>query len=196
MKIARHLVFASFLFLALASISAQEAGPEQRRGFLFDLGLGLGAPSYDSGTESLFASLDSDPSITHVTVGLDLGIGYAVSRNCYLILRASGLGDRYADSVDYLQMNLYLYSVEGRIYPFGTGLFVEGGVGASRAVLQTSSLGDSATDFGVGAGLGLGWEFSRKPTGWTVAVKVRVLTLEIEGNTEMGAMALLSLTKK
>jgi len=195
MKHVRIFAAVLFVLLSLSPLAAQTRA-ERDRGFMFEIGLGLGKPVYDPATASVFDLLDADPTITHVTVGLDLGLGYAIGPKSYLILRASGVGDRYEDSIDFLQMNLYLYSIEGRFYPFTTGLFLEGGIGASRAVLQDSVYGTSSTDFGTGAGLGLGYEFSSRKTGFTLAVKVRVMTLTIEGDVESAGMALLCLTWK
>ncbi|NLJ45761.1 MAG: hypothetical protein GX430_04295, partial [Treponema sp.] len=46
------------------------------------------------------------------------------------------------------------------------------------------------------AGLGLGYEFSSRKTGFTLAAKVRIMTLTIEGDVESAGMALLCLTWK
>lgn len=195
MKHVRIAAAALFVLLALSPLAAQTRA-ERDRGFLLDIGLGLGKPVYDSATASVLDPLAADPTITHVTVGLDLGLGYSIGPKSYLILRASGVGDRYDDSIDFLQMNLYLYSIEGRFYPFTTGLFLEGGIGASRAVMQDSFFGTTVSDFGSGAGFGVGYEFSSRKTGFTLAAKVRVMTLSIEGDVESAGMALLCLTWK
>lgn len=93
MKHVRIIAAALFILLALSPLAAQTRA-ERDRGFLFEIGLGLGKPVYDTATASVLDPLAADPTIAHVTVGLDLGLGWSIGPKSYLILRASGVGDR------------------------------------------------------------------------------------------------------
>ena len=103
--------------------------------------------------------------------------------------RIDGTGDRLYDSKDYLQINLYLYSLGARFYPQTTGLYFEGGAGMTAAVLQTSFAGNSSSNNGFGFGGGIGYDFARGSTGFGLNLEAKYDFMEIE-SYQFGAFML------
>ncbi|MDP3178633.1 MAG: hypothetical protein Q8M76_12080, partial [Spirochaetaceae bacterium] len=97
---------------------------------------------------------------------------------------------------DYIQMNLLLYSLGLRYYPSTTGVYIEAGAGASRGAMVSSSVGDSASDFGFGYGAALGYDFNTKPRGFGLCLEARYLGLTIEDEQTGGLMLTLNLCWK
>jgi len=173
------------LFIILYSSTGTFAD-ESRRGAMFQLGAGIAVPMYDANTEAIFSFMESSPGVERITLGLNLVLGYGVSPTGIIISRIDGMGDRLYDSVDYFQMNLYLYSLGYRFYPLKTGLYFEGGVGMVAAVMQTSSLGDSTSDSGFGYGMACGYDFNADIRGFGLTVEVKYNSYDIEGTSEAG----------
>jgi hypothetical protein len=176
-------VLALIFVLALPGLAAAQEGG---RGVLVQVGIGTSVPNYPADTEAVMADADSYPGVDRIKLALGLALGIPVSRRGYVMARVDASGDRVFDSVDYLQFNLYLYSLGVRSYPADSGLYLEAGAGASRAVLQTSTLGDAASDFSYGATAALGYDF-RAGRGFGLGIEARYLALMIEGEA-VGAL--------
>jgi hypothetical protein len=140
---------------------------------------------YDADTDAFFSAMESAPGVDRTTLGLNVALGYGVSDNGIILGRIDGMGDRLFDSVDYIQLNLYLYSLGYRYYPSRTGLYFEGGVGRVAAVM-TSSLGDSASDPGFGYGLACGYDFNADIRGFGLTVEAKYNSYAIEGVSQAG----------
>jgi hypothetical protein len=180
----RTAFFLVLFTMIFASTGA--SADEDRRGAMFQIGLGLAVPMYDVDTEELFSYMESMPGVDRITLGLNLALGYGVSPNGIILGRIDGMGDRLYDGVDYMQMNLYLYSLGYRFYPSKTGLYFEGGVGRAAAVIQTSSFGDSTSDSGFGFGVALGYDFNTNLRGFGLTIEAKYNSYDIEGVTEAG----------
>jgi len=159
---------------------------EGHRGAMFQLGVGMAVPMYDADTEAVFSYMESMPGVDRITLGLNLALGYGVSPTGIIMGRIDGMGDRLYDGVDYMQMNLYLYSLGYRFYPSKTGLYFEGGVGSAVAVGQTSTLGDSTSDPGFGFGVACGYDFNPVIRGFGLTVEAKYNSYNIEGSSEAG----------
>lgn len=182
----------SLSFLAPASAAAEG----QDRFALFQLGAGPGLPSYPSELEAVMSLLESVPGVDRLKLALDLGLGLAVSPKGFVMARIDATGDRLDDGADYIQVNLYLASLGFRYYPSVRGFYVEGNLGASSAVIQSSFLNTSRSDPGVGFGGALGYDFARRATGFGLTVEGRYNYLSIEGDPCSQLMATLNLCWK
>ncbi len=179
----RHLRIALSLFclVLLLPLAAAAEGP---RSLLFQIGAGLGFPSYPAEVEDLFSYMDSLDGIDRIRVSLDLGLGIALSEETFFMARIDGVGDRLEDSYgDYLQMNSYLYSLGARHYPSTTGFYFEAGAGLARCVLDSSVFETSASDPGFGLGAAIGYDFDSTPRGLALALEAKYDLLRIEGES-------------
>ena len=159
---------------------------EGRRGAMFQLGVGMATPMYDADTEAFFSYMESMPGVDRMRLSLNIALGFGVSPGGIILGRMDGMGDRVYDGIDYMQMNLYLYSLGYRFYPSKTGLYFEGGVGSSVAVMQTSSLGNSTSDHGFGFGVACGYDFNTNIRGFGLIIEAKHNSYEIEGSSEAG----------
>ncbi len=167
----KKVIIGLIVFTAILSFPPLAAAENANRGFIFQFGVGAGFPSYPSALEATMSYADSLPGIARTQVSLDLALGYAVSQQIYLLGRADGIGDRISDSYgDYVQVNLYLYSVGLRFYPWTTGVYLEGSAGASSGV----------SDFGFGYGAAIGYDFTSNPRGFGLTVEAKYDGLQIE----------------
>lgn len=187
-KITLIVVLITFIFAV--NINAQS----QRNGLLFQLGIGPGWPSWPSDFEDLLSYADSQPGVDRIKLALNLGLGLPINDKTYVLGRIDGVADRVYDSSDYIQMNVYLYSLGLRYYPSVTGFYVDGNLGASRAVMQISGVGSESSDWDTGFGVGLGYNFSKKPTGFGLSIEARYLMLSIEGEQVGALMGMLNLS--
>jgi len=179
------------LIVLIATLAAPTlaASQDSGRGVLFQLGAGASFPSYPSQVETVLSYMDSVPGIDRLKLSLDIALGAAISQQAYVMARVDGMADRLYDSHDFIQMNLYLYSLGLRYYPSVTGFYVEGGAGASREVLQSSVAGDTASDFAFGFGAAIGYDFNRNARGFGLCVEAKYDNLTIE-NEQVGALML------
>ncbi|OQY33745.1 MAG: hypothetical protein B6241_06740 [Spirochaetaceae bacterium 4572_59] len=160
----RILLSLLFFFAGMTFLSASEAGAEDRY-FTIGLSLAYANPSYNEPLESGFNELEKTPGINRVTVGLGLELGFAMTQDLYFMGGIEGMGDRLDDSYDYDQLNTYLYFLGVKGYPFHTGLILEGRIGASRAVVQSSNSFTDTSSTGMGYGATVGYDFDRNNTG-------------------------------
>ncbi|PKL08979.1 MAG: hypothetical protein CVV51_06145 [Spirochaetae bacterium HGW-Spirochaetae-7] len=176
------LIMLFFMICAVTGAFADEG----RRGAMFQLGAGMAIPIYDDGTEAFFSAMESTPGIDRITLGLNVALGYGVSPNGIILGRIDGMGDRVYDSVDFIQMNLYLYSLGYRYYPSKTGLYIEGGIGSAVMVYMDSSSYNSSSDPGLGFGVACGYDFNADIRGFGLTVEAKYNSYDIEGINEAG----------
>ena len=107
------------LIVLIATLAAPTlaASQDSGRGVLFQLGAGASFPSYPSQVETVLSYMDSVPGIDRLKLSLDIALGAAISQQAYVMARVDGMADRLYDSHDFIQMNLYLYSLGLRYYP-------------------------------------------------------------------------------
>lgn len=169
------IVMATSIALVLASSAWGQAADDgkQRRGFLFEAGVGIAQIYYGSAAESYFASATAN-GLDRVEVALHLDAGWALTQELYAVAAVDGFATRFSDSYgDYLQLNSYLFGGGLRWYPFSNGLVV--GVNAGIASMNIiSSVGVSGTSpSGWGTALLLAYDFNSRPTGMSVIVGVK-----------------------
>ena len=131
----------------------------------FNLGLAGAGASYPDDVEALLDIIDALPGVSHVQVGIDLGLYFPLRPGSVLGLAVSGIGDRYEINSTHMQINQYLYAASYRFYPskaVGKGFFVRGDVGFAKMVLDASGAPDTTSDTGMGLLLGGGysWQIS------------------------------------
>jgi hypothetical protein len=173
----RGLVFAALIFSMCAAAVYAEDG---RRGALFQFGGGAAVPMYDAYTEEVFNSTDDVPGVDRITLSIDVALGFSVSPEGYIIGRIDGMGDRLDDGIDYVQLNVYLYSIGYRYYPAVTGLYLEGGFGRAAAVGQESYDADYVFDSSYGFGVAVGYDFNRDPRGFGLTLEAKYNSYRIE----------------
>jgi len=195
MKIRAALSLCLALSLALIAPLAARAQSENRS-LLFQVGAGMGFPSYPPAVEEAFSYLDSQLGIDRVQVSVDVGLGISLSPKTFLMARMDGLGDRLFDAYEYYQMNLYVYSLGLRYYPSTTGFYVDGGLGSAASVEMTSSGDFIPSEFGFGFGAGIGYDFCPTPRGFGFTVEARYDGLSIANDEASGIMVTANLAWK
>jgi len=165
-----------------ATVSAEEG----RRGALFQIGAGTAVPFYPSETEAAFSFIESGVGVERIKIGLNLALGFGISQNGILMARIDGMGDRLYDVSDYIQLNMYLYSLGYRFYPSATGFYLESGVGMATCVMQSSSLGQSTSDPGFGYGAGCGYVFNHDINGFSFTIEAKYNSYTFEGDSAGG----------
>lgn len=160
----RILLSLFFFFAGMTLLSASEAGADDRY-FTIGLSLAYANPTYNEPLESGFNELEKTPGINRRTMSLGLELGFAITQDLYLMGGIEGMGDRLDDSYDYEQLNTYLYFLGIKGYPFHTGLILEGRIGTSRAVVQSSNSFSETSSTGMGYGATVGYDFDRNSTG-------------------------------
>jgi len=162
-----------FVVIALAFAIPTHAAAEGNRSVLFQVGGGLYAPTYPSALEQDLSTIAAQPGVDRVKLSLNAALGVALSERSFLMGRIDGMGDRLADAYDYLQLNLYLYSLGLRYYPATTGFYLEGGAGATKGVLQSSLYGQTASPNGFGFGAAAGYDFNAAPRGFGLTLEAK-----------------------
>ena len=184
------LLLALVFGLAFPSLALAEDGQGI---FISQVGIGAAMPSYPSAVEYLFSAAESSPGVDRIKFSLDIAAGLSVSPGYYIMARIDGMGDRVFDSADYLQLNLYLYSMGLRAYLPESGLYAEAGAGGSRAIASSSTGGSSASDFDFGYALAMGYSFSRSRRGIGLGLEARYLGLSIDNESCGGLMLTVNL---
>ena len=182
----RYIIIA-ILLVAAVPIFCQDVGPAP--GILIQLGAGKAFPSYPSQTEAVFSYVESQPGVNRIQLILDLALGVPIGRQVFVLARVDGSGDRLYDASDYLQLNLYLYSLGLRYLPMTTGLYLEAGAGMSRGALDSSSAETSYSDPGFGYALAIGYDFNRSTRGGGLALEARYLGLSFD-DASVGVLSL------
>lgn len=154
----------------------------------FNIGLAGASASYPDAIQGPLDLLEDMPGIDHVQVGIDLGLYFAVNPGSIFGFSLNGIGDRYDDGSDHLQLNQYLYAASYRYYPgkrTGRGLFLRGDVGIARLVLDVSGFGSEASDSGFGFLLGGGYSFAIGGGTW-MSINADYTSKSIEDETVSG----------
>lgn len=165
--------------LAAFPAIGQEAEPAP--GILLQVGVGKSFPSYPSETEAALSYVESQAGIDRIQLSLDLALGVPLGRQAFVLIRVDGSGDRLFDSIDYVQLNLYLYSLGLRYLPMTKGLYLEAGAGMSKGALDSSAAETSYSDPGFGYALAVGYDFNRSTRGIGLALEARYLGLSFNG---------------
>ena len=136
------------LALVAAPLAAQEESP--RSGVWFTIGFGAGSVGVDCpDCGNLFP--DRVSSLSGV-----LGIGWTV--NSTLVLGLEGQG--WVKNDDVLNRRLAALNLVALVYPSKSmGLYLKGGVGGVRVVVETPDLTNVAVGEGFGWTIGAGWDF-------------------------------------
>ena len=182
MKTCLRITFAIVLALALPCIATAQGWGRDL--LLSQVGAGLYFPSYPAGWESVISGVDRNTS------GGGLGarlLGFRAGLHHGTI--DSG-GDRISySSGDYSQLNLYLFSLGARYYPYVTGLYFEADVGSSQWMVESSGGGSSTSDNGLGYGIAVGYDFNRRLRGFGLELEAKYDSLTIESE-QWGAFML------
>ena len=173
--------------LALFPAIGQEAEPAP--GILLQVGAGKAFPSYPSQTEAALSYVESQSGVDRIQLSLDLALGVPIGRQAFVLIRVDGSGDRLFDSIDYVQLNLYLYSLGLRYLPLGKGLYLEAGAGMSKGALESSAAETSYSDPGFGYTLAIGYDFNPSTRGLGLALEARYLGLSLD-DADAGVLVL------
>jgi hypothetical protein len=132
----------------------------------------------------------STPGADRIQVSVDLALGFSISERGYIMARIDGGGDRITySSGDYSQLNLYLFSLGARYYPYVTGLYLEADVGSSQGMSDSSFGGSNTSDKGFGYGIAIGYDFNRRLRGFGLELEAKYDSLTIESE-QYGAFML------
>jgi hypothetical protein len=191
-QIVLFALFGAAILFEPLGLSAEEG----QRAVLFQLGAGPAYPAYPAQTETVLSYAEAQAGVERMKLSLDLALGIALNQQGFLMARIDGTGDRLYDSSDYLQLNLYLYSLGLRYYPLTTGFYLDAGGGASRAVIQASTGETYASEVGFGYGLAAGYDFNVSPRGFGLSLEARYLGLEIDSDQASAFMLTIDLCWK
>ncbi len=126
-------------------------------------GLGFSSHQYVEPLDSNINQLESLPGVSRMEIAIDmLGFYWPIDNQSKTIAGfvISGSADRLYDSVDYIQINQYLYG--GSVMHFfgkhaGDGLFLRGDLGISKGAISDSFGNSSRSDNGRGYLIGIGY---------------------------------------
>jgi len=185
------------LVIALSMAALLAWAQNENRGLLFQLGLGASFPSYPSDLGTVLDEVAALPGVTRVQIDLDVELGIPIVQQSYLMLGVNGCGDRLQDSAgDWMQLNMYLYSVGIRYYVEVSGLYGEVDIGGSNAVLDSSvgSTISNTTQFSWGGVIG--YDFFPRHRGLSLALEGRYNAYNIDGTLVPTFAAVLDLLYK
>ena len=195
----RKRFISSLLFIIVLSTvvgyAVENTEDLSKRNFLFQIGAGPSYISYGSELDSIISDADLY-GISRMQLNLNFGFGWAVSEKDYILLSVNGLGDRYDDGYDHIQLNSYLYAVGLRRYPFDTGLVFGIDAGLGKEVFQSSFGDEYISPSGFGLGLVAAYDFTRNPTGFGIEIGIRLDRIVIEQEAVAGASLFLDLLWK
>ena len=176
--------------------AVQYASAEQKRGFLFELGMGATRLSYGTETDTYFASVEIY-GFQRTSLLLNLDLGWYIAGNSYFLLSLSGTGDRFDDSYGhYMQLNAYLMGPGVKYYPFGKGLSLGVCAGLSKVVV-VSNVGVSAVSpAGYGLRLSAAYDLVNRYTGFGVDLGVSASYKHIQDGYVSAASLFLDLVWK
>jgi len=178
------VVFCAVLVLA---VQAGFAGDLRGRGFYFDVGLGFGSVGYTPELDDMLKLVEG-LGADRTTVYFDLGLGYAVMPNLYVLGSISGFGDRLQYDGEWLQLNTYLYGIGARYYPFNRGLQLGVDVGLGKMLMQSSDpeFNNIGSESGLGSKFTVAYDFDSTFVGPALLVGASLLNDSIEGETVTG----------
>jgi hypothetical protein len=151
--------FISGLLLAGAMlIAASPAAAQERSGFTFGIGGGVGGA--DVTCDDCGGSLGDD---VEYGPAFYFNVGHALNAHVVGLAEFNFWGKSW-DGGDGIDVNVGLMNITGvvQVYPSATaGFYLKGGIGMTRAAIELDGLGIDETDvskFGFGYQAGLGWD--------------------------------------
>lgn len=115
----------------------------------FDIGLGAGAATTEIDGQDISSSFGAGIDEVAVNVGLKVGYGPISTVPVYIAATLEGIGHRFYDSSNYIQLNSYLLGPSIIVYPIDI-LQISGSVGYSWVANQSDmaiSFYDSELEF-------------------------------------------------
>jgi len=104
--------------LAAACFSlAMAFTPVSAQGIYFDVGLGFGSATTKIDGNDVSKNLPSNVDEVAVDVGFRIGYGPVANMPLYIVGDLSGIGHRFDDGRDYIQLNSYLFGPGVIYYP-------------------------------------------------------------------------------
>ncbi len=155
----KSLVTIVAALVCLACVGTAWAGDQHT---YFNLGLAWADPDYGDEVNTLFDAIADQPQVDHITVGVDLGLYFAMGQSAMFGPALTGIGDRYELNGDAMQVNQYLIGGSYRYYMSGErgkGVFLRGDAGGARMVLDIDGLDTVTSDWGFGFLVGGGISF-------------------------------------
>ena len=172
---------APLLLLAVGpAAGAQEETPPPPR-LMFDLGAGMAGVSYGPELDAVLG-LASLAGISRTTINLNIGLAWEVSSDIFVGGRVTGVGDRYTDGLNALQLTTYLYGASVMVYPFGSQVrvYLSAGPGALVLVTDLLEVGDAIS--GIGYAAGAAYDFSRNRAGGGLLLGFEGMAVSFDGD--------------
>jgi len=135
----------------------------------FNIGLAWADASYPDELQDAMDILEDLPGIDHMQIGIDLGLYFATGKSGMFGPALTGIGDRFEDSNDHMQLNQYLVGGSFRHYlsgERGKGFFLRGDAGMARMVVDASGADAVTSDWGFGFLVGGGVGFQIGGSTW------------------------------
>ncbi len=152
-------------------------------------GVGFAGMSYPTDFQELVDEIEALPGVDRNKVHVNLGIGFAPHENLFFTGTINGYVDRYEyeSSSEWEELILAFAHVAGGIrwYPQTTGWVfgIDLGPAAGSITFDASYLDseiEETSDTGFGGGAMLGYDFSRRKTGFSAIVGGRLDSYLIE----------------
>jgi len=184
----KKIIIALFFVFISSMLFAQTT--ERKRGFYFDIGMGLfGRISYDDELDDALELLEK-LGAERLTISLGLAAGGAITQNIYIVGSISAFGDRFDINSNYMQLNTYLLGAGIRYYPLPSMKWLQIGAdyGISWLVLTTDVIGEqvAVSDFGTGLRLSVSCDFNGRMTGPSFLLGGELLISTIESDLVAG----------
>lgn len=181
------VVLCAVSVLMVLAVQAGFSEDSRGRGFYFDVGLGFAGVNYTPEVDDMLTILDG-MGADRTTVYLDLGLGYAVMPNLYVLGSVTGFGDRIQYEGEWMQLNTYLYGIGARYYPFNRGLQLGADVGLGKMLMQSSDpdFNNIASESGLGSKFTVAYDFDSSFVGPALLMGASLLNDSIEGETVTG----------
>jgi len=173
---------AALIMLSAFLLASTHAKPVKERNMMFQFGLGFARIDYTSELNDLMDEIGDQRGIDELTVYIDIGLGFSAGPKSYVLLSVSGVGDRLYDSDSHLQVNTILYACGFRYYPFTTGILVGADAGVARCSLKSDMGIGPDSDWGPGARAFVGYDFARKPSGFSLILGLSATAVVIDGD--------------
>ncbi len=187
---------AALTLLFAVLLASAHAKPVKERSVMFQFGLGFARIDYSSEMNELMDEIGDQRGIEELTVYVDIGLGFSAGPKSYVLLSVSGVGDRLYDSESHLQVNTILYACGFRYYPFTTGLLLGADAGVARCSLKSDMGIKSDSDWGPGARAFVGYDFARKPSGFSLILGLSATVAVVDGDLIDSAQICLDLAWK
>lgn len=139
------------------------------QGVYFSIGLAWADADYPDEMNEVMDALADLPGVSHIQVGLDLGLYFPMAKSGMFGPAISGIGDGYELDGDQLQVTQVLYAGSFRHYlsgERGKGFYLRGDAGAARMVLDADGADTVTSDWGFGFLVGGGMGFQIGGSTW------------------------------